>query len=84
MLVTPYEYIGAGLRRCSSVLLPPCICLHVAAGRRVRHYFTLCFFCFAFYDSAQVFSARFRVMNPYAVPISNVTLTLACSVLKVH
>ena len=67
----------------SALLLPPCICLHVAAGRRVRHCFTLCDF-FAFYDSPQVFSARFRVMNPYAVPIENVTLTLACSVLKVH
>jgi hypothetical protein len=65
----------------SALLLPPCICLHVAAERRVRKH--LCCFS-AFCDFVQIFSARFRVMNPYENSISNVTLTLACSVLKVQ
>jgi hypothetical protein len=36
------------------------------------------------HHSLQVFAARFRVMNPYKVLISNVTMTLVCSALKVR
>ncbi len=66
----------------NAVLLPPCVCLHVAAGRQVAKTRS---FSFLFLSSEfQIFSARFRVMNPYQVPISNLTLTLACSSLKVQ
>jgi hypothetical protein len=45
------------------------------------------FFLFSFLSLSfefQILSARFRVLNPYQVPISNLTLTLTCSALKVQ
>ena len=70
----------------NAVLLPMCVCLHVAAGRQVAKK-TYIFFLFSFLFLSfefQILSARFRVLNPYQVPISNLTLTLTCSALKVQ
>jgi hypothetical protein len=51
-------------------------------GGRLQKNTALCSFLSSF--EFQIFAARFRVMNPYKVAMSNLTLTLTCSALKVQ